>query len=154
MRAAIAAAMARSKREIPHYYLATDVDMTRALAWLEAHNRELPDRGAPAPGRAAARRDRARGRASVPELNGFCRRTARSARAEHVHLGVAIALRGGGLIAPAILDADRATPAELMARLRDLVARARRGGLRGSEIAEPTITVTSLGDQGVSASTA
>lgn len=34
MRQAIAAAMARSKREIPHYYMATNIDMSRALAWL------------------------------------------------------------------------------------------------------------------------
>jgi pyruvate dehydrogenase E2 component (dihydrolipoamide acetyltransferase) len=36
-----------------------------------------------------------------------------------------------------------------MARLRDLVQRARAGVLRGSEVADPTITVTNLGDQGV-----
>ena len=33
----------------------------------------------------------------------------------------------------------------------DLVQRARAGTLRGSEIADPTITVTNLGDQGVEA---
>ena len=36
-----------------------------------------------------------------------------------------------------------------MARLRDLVTRARTGRLRGSEMADPTITVTNLGDRGV-----
>ena len=38
MRKAIAAAMAKSKREIPHYYLGTEIEMTRALAWLEHEN--------------------------------------------------------------------------------------------------------------------
>jgi pyruvate dehydrogenase E2 component (dihydrolipoamide acetyltransferase) len=38
MRRAIAAAMARSKREIPHYYLGTSIDMSNALAWLRAEN--------------------------------------------------------------------------------------------------------------------
>ena len=66
-----------------------------------------------------------------------------------MHLGVAISLRGGGLIAPAIHDADRKDLDELMRDLRDLVARARGGGLRASEMADPTITVTNLGDQGV-----
>src|SRR4249920_3273102 len=33
MRRVIAAAMARSKREIPHYYLATTIDMRKALDW-------------------------------------------------------------------------------------------------------------------------
>ena len=36
-----------------------------------------------------------------------------------------------------------------MAALRDLVARARRGRLTGADLAEPSITVTNLGDQGV-----
>ncbi len=42
MRQAIAAAMARSKREIPHYYLSTTIDMTAALDWLERANAERP----------------------------------------------------------------------------------------------------------------
>lgn len=36
-----------------------------------------------------------------------------------------------------------------MAGLKDLVHRARSGRLRGSEVADPTLTVTDLGDQGV-----
>ncbi len=42
MRKAIAAAMARSKREIPHYYVSSEIDMTATLAWLAAENPEEP----------------------------------------------------------------------------------------------------------------
>jgi len=42
MRRAIAAAMARSKREIPHYYLQTRIDMSQAQAWLRAQNQQRP----------------------------------------------------------------------------------------------------------------
>jgi pyruvate dehydrogenase E2 component (dihydrolipoamide acetyltransferase) len=66
-----------------------------------------------------------------------------------VHVGVAIALRGGGLVAPALRDADRQSLTALMAALRDLVARTRAGSLRGAELTDATITVTSLGDLGV-----
>jgi pyruvate dehydrogenase E2 component (dihydrolipoamide acetyltransferase) len=66
-----------------------------------------------------------------------------------VHLGVAIAMRGGGLVAPAIHDADQLSLVELMARLRDLTGRVRGGRLRASEMTDGTITVTNLGDQGV-----
>ena len=59
-----------------------------------------------------------------------------------------MSLRGGGLVAPAIHDADTLPLPELMARLKDLVARTRAGRLRGSEMSDPTITVTNLGDQG------
>ncbi len=147
MRQTIASLMARSKREIPHYYLTQDVDMTAALVWLERHNAEVPiaERLLPAALLLAAT---ARATREFPDFNGFFADGARRP-SEYVHLGVAIAMRGGGLIAPAILDADQLSPPELMDALRDLVARTRRGGLRGSELSEPTITVTSLGDQGV-----
>ncbi|MGZ8427260.1 MAG: biotin/lipoyl-containing protein, partial [Candidatus Binatia bacterium] len=42
MRRVIAAALARSKREIPHFYLATTIDMRKALDWLAAENAKRP----------------------------------------------------------------------------------------------------------------
>jgi pyruvate dehydrogenase E2 component (dihydrolipoamide acetyltransferase) len=84
----------------------------------------------------------------VPELNGFWVDGAFQPSAA-IHLGVAVAIRGGGLIAPAIHDTDQKSLGELMAALRDLVQRARAGTLRSSEMSDPTITVTNLGDQGV-----
>jgi pyruvate dehydrogenase E2 component (dihydrolipoamide acetyltransferase) len=66
-----------------------------------------------------------------------------------VHVGVAISLRGGGLIAPALHDVESQPLGTLMSALRDLVQRARGGGLRSSELSDATITVTSLGEQGV-----
>ncbi|HLF39969.1 MAG TPA: 2-oxo acid dehydrogenase subunit E2, partial [Acidimicrobiia bacterium] len=92
----------------------------------------------------------ARAAREVPELNGFWVDGGfRPAGA--VHVGVAISLRGGGLVAPAIHDCDGLDLDDLMVQLRDLVARARKGVLRASEMADPTITVTSLGEQGAEA---
>jgi pyruvate dehydrogenase E2 component (dihydrolipoamide acetyltransferase) len=147
MRRAIGAAMARSKREIPHYYLATEIDMRRALAWLEGENRNRPveERLLPA---AVLLKAVALALRKVPELNGFWVDGAFQPSAA-IHLGVAVAIRGGGLIAPAIHDTDQKSLGELMAALRDLVQRARAGTLRSSEMSDPTITVTNLGDQGV-----
>ncbi len=146
MREAIAAAMARSKREIPHYYLETHVDLGAALRWLEAANaaRPVTERLLPA---ALLLKATARALKQVPELNGsFTGGTFSAASA--VHLGVAINLKSGGLVAPAIHDADQLDLAKLMSRLLDLVARARGGGLRSSEMADATVTVTNLGDLG------
>jgi pyruvate dehydrogenase E2 component (dihydrolipoamide acetyltransferase) len=53
------------------------------------------------------------------------------------------------LIAPAIHDTDRLGLDDLMGRLRDLVARARSGKLRSSELTDATATVSSLGERGV-----
>jgi pyruvate dehydrogenase E2 component (dihydrolipoamide acetyltransferase) len=146
MRKAIAAAMARSKREIPHYYLTQTVALRRALAWLDAANRARPpaERLLPA---ALLLKATALALRKVPELNGFWQEEAFVPGAG-IHVGWAISLRGGGLIAPAVHDADEKSIADLMAALRDLVQRARSGGLRSSEIADPTITVTSLGERG------
>lgn len=146
MRAAIGHLMARSKREIPHYYLATDVDLAAATAWVRSHNEGLPiaQRVVVAALLLAAT---ARAAARFSDLNGFWAGDAFQP-AEHVHLGVAISLRQGGLVAPAIHDADTKGVDEVMHDLRDLVRRARDGGLRGSEMADPTLTVTNLGDHG------
>ena len=146
MRQAIGELMARSKREIPHYHLETHVDLSEALAWLSDHNAELAPAARVIPAAlllaASARAVRA-----TPALNGFFR-DGKPAPADHVHLGVALALRGGGLVAPAIHDADTLGIDALMAALRDLATRARAGSMRGSEMADPTITVTNLGDRG------
>jgi pyruvate dehydrogenase E2 component (dihydrolipoamide acetyltransferase) len=52
-------------------------------------------------------------------------------------------------VAPALHDADRLSVEDLMRQLRDLVRRARAGRLRSSELSDPTITVTNLGEQGI-----
>jgi pyruvate dehydrogenase E2 component (dihydrolipoamide acetyltransferase) len=147
MREAIAAAMSRSKREIPHYYLSHTIDLTATVDWLSAQN------AARAPSRrlllgvlfikAVALTLR-----RFPELNGIDR-DGRFEPAAGIHVGTATAIRGGGLVAPAIHHADQLDLDSLMDRLRDLVARARAGSLRGSELADPTVTVSSLGERGV-----
>ena len=147
MRRAIAAAMARSKREVPHYYLGTTVDMQPAVAWLAAANRERPPE-ARLLCAALLLKAVALALKEVPELNARWEGDSAVPGAS-VHVGVAIALRGGGLVAPAIHDTDRLDLDELMRRFLDLVQRARSGTLRASELTDPTITVTSLGERGV-----
>jgi pyruvate dehydrogenase E2 component (dihydrolipoamide acetyltransferase) len=147
MRAAIATAMTRSKREIPHYYLHETVPMRAALDWLHATNAALPvtQRLLPA---VLLIKAVARALAAAPQLNGhFVDRSFRPAA--EVQVGVAISLRGGGLVAPALHDVAHKPLAQVMAELADLVQRARNGGLRSSEMSDATITVTNLGDQGV-----
>jgi len=148
MRQAIAAAMARSKREIPHYYLATNIDMTKPLAWLQTVNasRTPGERLLPAVLTLKAVALAAR---KYPNFNGFYDSARGFAPAPGIHLGVAIAIRGGGLAAPAIHDCDRLGLDELMVKLRDLAARAREGRLRSSEMSDATLTVSSLGERGV-----
>ncbi|KLO39674.1 dihydrolipoamide acetyltransferase family protein [Mycobacterium nebraskense] len=149
MRKSIAAAMSRSKREIPHYYLAEEIMLEKSLSWLTTRNaqRSIDERVLPAVlllkavGVAAQR---------FGEFNGFWREDGFEPAAG-VHVGVGISLRGGGLVAPAIHDVPEKKLDELMDDLTDLVGRARTFSMRSSEMSDPTITVTNLGDQGVDA---
>jgi pyruvate dehydrogenase E2 component (dihydrolipoamide acetyltransferase) len=147
MRKSIAAAMSRSKREIPHYYLADEIVLEQSLTWLTTRNaqRSIDERVLPAVlllkavGLAAQR---------FGEFNGFWRDDGFEP-ATGVHVGVGISLRGGGLVAPAIHDVPEKKLDELMDDLTNLVARARSFSLRSSEMSDPTITLTNLGDKGV-----
>jgi pyruvate dehydrogenase E2 component (dihydrolipoamide acetyltransferase) len=144
MRKAIGAAMERSKREIPHYYVNSTLDVTAFVEWLTKTNAERPvaDRllyAAPLlKAVAIAIKD-------VPELNGLFEQDERKPN-DHVHIGLVTALRGGGLIAPAVHDADTLTVDAVMAKLSDVVSRVRSGRLRGSEITDPTISLSILGE--------
>jgi pyruvate dehydrogenase E2 component (dihydrolipoamide acetyltransferase) len=146
MRRAIAAAMSRSKREIPHFYLSGTIDFGLAAAWLAQWNgiRKPAERLLPAvlllKATALALRE-------FPEFNARWEEE-RVRPVESIHIGVATSLRGGGLVVPALHDVDRKALPLLMDELRDLVQRARTNGLRSSDLADGTITVTSLGERG------
>jgi pyruvate dehydrogenase E2 component (dihydrolipoamide acetyltransferase) len=147
MRSAIAATMSRSKREIPHYYLSHSINLSPALEALQTVNQNLPltERILPT---VLLLKAVALAVQHTPELNGFYL-DGQFQPSTAVQLGVAISLRGGGLVAPALHDVADKTPAQLMQELADLVKRARAGSLRSSEMSDPTLTVTHLGDQGV-----
>lgn len=147
MRRAIATAMSRSKREIPHYYLAESIPMQLAMTWLQQHNASVSvtERLLPA---VLLLKAVALALRRTPALNGFYRNDV-FAPSSAVHTGVAISLRGGGLIAPALHDVADKPLAQLMRELLDLVNRTRAGSLRSSEMSDPTVTVTNLGEQSV-----
>ncbi|MCA3558107.1 MAG: 2-oxo acid dehydrogenase subunit E2, partial [Rhodobacter sp.] len=149
MRHAIAAAMSRSKRKIPHYYLSHEIALQAAQGWLAATNAARPPDRRLLMG-ALLVRATVRALARVPEMNGRFDEGGFVPSAT-VNCGLAIALRGGGLIAPAIPDAQDLDSDAIMHRMRDLVARTRAGRLRNSEITQGTITVSSLGETGVDA---
>jgi pyruvate dehydrogenase E2 component (dihydrolipoamide acetyltransferase) len=146
MRQAIAAAMSRSAREIPHFHLSRDIDMGVPLEWLRAENekRSVANRIIYAvpliKAVALALRE-------TPDLNGVWR-DGRVERQPAVNVGMAISLRGGGLVAPALMNADQKSLNDLMREFRDLVQRARSGTLRSSEMTGGTITITNLGELG------
>jgi len=146
MRRHIADLMTRSWDEIPHFHVARRLDLGNATARLVEANetRSLADRVVPgalllcATARAAAR---------VRACNGWWR-DGGFEQSDVVRLGVVLSLRNGGIIVPTIDQADQLSPGEMMARLTELVQRARQGRLRTSDLLEASITATNLGDLG------
>ena len=134
LRQTIAATMSRSKREIPHYYLSTTIDMHRALEWLGEQNASRPVAERVLYG-ALILKAVSLGLREVPALNATWQNN-QVALIDSINVGVAISLRQGGLVAPALHDTDRLTLEELMRRMRDLVNRTRSGSLRSSEMSD------------------
>ena len=149
MREAIASAMARSKREIPHYYLSHRSELANAEAFIAARNAGRPpeERILIA---ALFVKAVAKALKKYKEFNGHYENGVFEP-GESAHIGMAINIRGGGLVAPAIHDVQDLDLDTVMERTRDLVARVRAGRFRGRELSDPTITVSSLGDRGVEA---
>ncbi|NLR60787.1 2-oxo acid dehydrogenase subunit E2 [Chitinophaga polysaccharea] len=146
IRMAVAAAMSKSNREIPHYYLETKVDMTLPLAWLSEANkkRTVKQRLLPV---VLLVKAVAKALADVPDLNAYWDNGLQ--RKDVINIGFAISLRTGGVMIPAIHLADKKTLDELMASLNDMIPRARAMKLRSSELSDSTITITSLGEGNV-----
>lgn len=146
MRRHIADLMSRSWAEIPHFHVSRRLDLGPVSERLVAHNEQLPLAERIVPG-ALLLCATARAAAKVGACNGWWRNDGFEP-ASDVRLGVVLSLRTGGIIVPTIESADRLTPGDMMARLTELVQRARQGRLRSSDLAEATITVTNLGDLG------
>lgn len=146
IRMAVAAAMSKSNREVPHYYLQTKVDMSRALAWLAEANKQRPvkDRLLPV---VLLIKAVAKALADVPDLNAWWDNGLH--RKQDIHIGFVVSLRNGGIIVPAIHHTGKKNLDELMKSLSDIIPRARALKLRSSELADSTITITSLGEGAV-----
>jgi len=146
MRKTIAARLVQSKSPVPHFYLTIEVDMKRAKELRESAN--LLD----------------------PELklsyNDIILKACASALRQHpqvnasfqgdsirfhnrVHLGMAVATEGGGLITPVIRNADAKSLAEISREAKDLAARARTRKLAPEEFVGSTFSVSNLGMMGI-----
>jgi len=146
VRMAVAAAMSKSNREIPHYYLETKVDMSKALAWLTEANKQrtVKQRLLPV---VLLLKAVSKALLEVPDLNGYWENGLQQKK--DINIGFVVSLRTGGVMIPAIHDADKKSLDEMMGSLNDIIPRARAMKLRSSELSESTITVTNLGEGNV-----
>ncbi|WP_150104328.1 dihydrolipoamide acetyltransferase family protein [Shewanella sediminis] len=146
MRAAIAAAMSKSKNEIPHFYQSLDIELGNAQEWLKKTNEDR------APEQhilllALLLKAVAKTLTKYPDLNGFYQEN-QFVHAKEIHIGNVISIRQGGLVVPAIHHVDKLSVDETMQAIRDISARGRNGHLRSSELTDATITITNMGERG------
>ena len=146
IRMAVAAAMSKSNREIPHYYLVTRVDMSNAMAWLTEANKQrtVQQRLLPV---VLLIKATAKALTEVPDLNAYWENGLQ--RKSDINIGFVVSLRTGGVMIPAIHHADKKSIDELMASLNDIIPRARALKLRSSELSESTMTISNLGEGSV-----
>lgn len=146
IRSATASAMSKSNSEIPHFYLETKIDLSKSLKWLKETNkqREIKDRLLPV---VLLIKAVAKAIVEVPEVNAYWENGLHLK--DTINIGFAVSLRQGGVVIPAIHDAEQKSPAELMTLLTDLIPRAKALKLKSSELSESTITLTSMGEGNV-----
>jgi len=141
-RRTVAAALTRSRAEIPEATVWVDVDATKL--W------ELRESGRTAAGAgpgllALVARFVVAGLREYPVLNARLD-TDRQEIVEHeaIHLGLAVQT-ARGLVAPAVLGAESMTTSQLDAAIRDLTTRAREGTVSSEELTSGTFTLNNYG---------
>ena len=140
---AVARRMAEAKATVPHFYVSSEIDMTRALELRAELNAALADSGEKVSVNDLIVRAGAQALMQHPQAHRSYVDGHHVYHA-HVHVGIAVAL-DDGLIVPVLPDADTKGLRQLAVETRDLVKRARDGKLRQSEIEGGTFTVSNMG---------
>jgi pyruvate dehydrogenase E2 component (dihydrolipoamide acetyltransferase) len=140
---AVAARMSQSKQTVPHFYVESEIDMTRAMQLRAELNEGLADRGEKISVNDLIVRACAIALIEHPQAHRSYV-DGRHAYHQHANVGIAVAL-DDGLIVPVVAAADTLTVREISAATRDLAGRAREGKLKQREIEGGTFTVSNLG---------
>jgi pyruvate dehydrogenase E2 component (dihydrolipoamide acetyltransferase) len=140
---AVARRMAEAKATVPHFYVTSEIDMTRALELRAELNAALADSGEKVSVNDLIVRASAQALMQHPQAHRSYVDGHHVYHA-HVHVGIAVAL-DDGLIVPVLRDADAKGVRQLAVETRDLAERARDGKLRQSEIEGGTFTVSNMG---------
>ena len=142
MRQTIARVTGDSKRDIPHFYVSSDVDMSKAMALRADINQAVPGESRVSVNDLIVKAC-AMALQRYPKFNAFFRGDHLQMNA-NVNIGIAIALESG-LIVPGINGCEDKTLVEIAAASRDLISRAHTGTLRNDEYSGTTFSISNLG---------
>ena len=144
MRQAIARLTTRSKQEIPHFYITSDVDMTAAMSFRQDLNSALESRGVRVSVNDMIIKAAAIALVSHPTLNASYESETLKLHSA-INMGIAIDMEGRGLLVPAIMGCEARSLEEIAVASRDLVDRAGKDGLRPEEYTDATFSISNLG---------
>ena len=142
MRQAVARVTSDSKRDAPHFYIAAEVDMTKAMTLRRDINDELPAENRVSVNDLIVKAS-ALAIGKHPKFNSFFRDDHLQMNPS-VNVGIAIALESG-LIVPGIPGCESLSLAQIAAGSTDLIDRANNGTLRAEEYTGTTYSVSNLG---------
>jgi pyruvate dehydrogenase E2 component (dihydrolipoamide acetyltransferase) len=140
---AVAARMAQSKQTVPHFYVESEIDMTRAMQLRAELNQGLAESGDKISVNDLVVRACALALIEHPQAHRSYI-DGRHAYHAHANIGIAVAL-DDGLIVPVVFEADTKSVREISRETRDLAGRARDGKLKQREIEGGTFSVSNLG---------
>jgi pyruvate dehydrogenase E2 component (dihydrolipoamide acetyltransferase) len=143
MRQQIARVTVRSKREIPHFYVSAEIDMTQAMEMRVQVNAGLEREGTHVSVNDLIIK------ACVGTLKRYPKFNATFAEDgiqmnDTINVGIAIA-EEEGLIVPAIMDCASKSLAEIAKASKDLIERSKSGTLHPQEYAGGTFSISNLG---------
>jgi pyruvate dehydrogenase E2 component (dihydrolipoamide acetyltransferase) len=140
---AVATRMTQSKQTVPHFYVESEIDMTRAMQLRAELNSGLADSGDKISVNDLIVRASALALIQHPQAHrSFV--DGKHVYHTHANVGIAVAL-DDGLIVPVLNEADTKPVREISRETRDLAGRARAGKLKQREIEGATFSVSNLG---------
>ena len=146
MRQAIARRMVQSKREAPHFYVTIEIDMSEAMR-LRTMLNEMADEASQISVNDMIIKAAAKVLPAHPAFNS-CMRNDQIEPQAAINVGIAIAVPDG-LVAPALMHCEEKSLSQIARASKDLIARAKSGGLRPEELSEGTFSISNLGMFGV-----
>ncbi len=135
--------MTESKQAIPHFYVTSEVDMEAAMAFRSQVNAQLTDDASKVSFNDLVIKAAALALREFPNLNASMEGDTLYDHA-NVDINIAVAI-DGGLIAPFVPDADQKSVGAIARLAKDLINRARTGGLSPAEYQGGTFTISNLG---------
>jgi len=135
--------MSESKQVVPHFYVTSEIDMAAAVAFREQVNAQVEDEATKVSFNDLIVKAAALGLREFPSLNASFEGD-QIVDHPNVDVNIAVAIEGG-LIAPFVPDADQKSLGTIARMAKDLIGRARNGGLTPEEFQGGTFTVSNLG---------